>query len=203
MSHHIHNILLFRVKFGLEVEGLGFPGSQYALFLTMLLYVIHFSSPVIIRFKKGSILFRASRDVHMTTRSSKFFWLNSCGTHLEYFHTNPIFRIWSEMVCWAELSLSAISDVVGKGSCSNIALTTSSSIKDGRPERGLSERSKSPVSNFSYHLLHVLSETVPSPNTFNKFLHASVAFLPCWNSYKIQWRKWTLSVAMGILSFHT
>ena len=42
MSHHIHNILLFRVKFGLEVEGLGFPGSRYALFLTMLLYVIHF-----------------------------------------------------------------------------------------------------------------------------------------------------------------
>ena len=83
---HIHNILLFRVKFGLEVEGLGFPGSQYALFLAMLLYVIHFSSPVIIRFKKGSISFRASRDVHMTTRSSKFFQLNSCGTHLEYFH---------------------------------------------------------------------------------------------------------------------
>ena len=102
MSHHIHNILLFRVKFGLEVEGLGFPGSQYALFLTMLLYVIHFLSPVIIRFKKGSILFRASRDVHMITRSSKFFWLNSCSTHLEYFHTNPIFRIWSEMVYWAE-----------------------------------------------------------------------------------------------------
>ena len=138
----------------------------------------------------------------MTTRSSKFFWLNSCGTHLEYFHTNFIFRIWSEMVCWAELSLSAISDVVRKGSCSNIALTTSS-IKNGRPERGLSEKSKSPVSNFSYYLLHVLSETVPSPNTFNKFLHVSVAFLPCWNSYKIQWRKWTLSVAMGILSFHT
>ena len=68
----IHNILLFRVKFGLEVEGLGFPGSQYALFLTMLLDVIHFSSPVIIRFKKGSILFRASRDVHTTTRSSNF-----------------------------------------------------------------------------------------------------------------------------------
>ena len=98
---------------------------------------------------------------NMTTRSSKFFWFNSCGIHLEYFHTNPIFRIWSEMVCWAELSLSAISDVVKKGSCSNIALTTSSSIKDGRPKRGLSERSKSPVSNFSYHLLHVLSETVP------------------------------------------
>ncbi|XP_066227530.1 coiled-coil domain-containing protein 181 isoform X2 [Saccopteryx leptura] len=35
--------------------------------------VIHFSSPVIIQFKKGSILFQASRDVHMTTRSSKFF----------------------------------------------------------------------------------------------------------------------------------
>ena len=139
MSHHIHNILLFRIKFGLEVEGLGFPGSQYALFLTMLLYVIHFSSPVIIRFKKGSILFRASRDVHMTTRSSKFFSLNSCGTYLEYFHTNPIFRIWSEMVCWAELSLFAISDIVRKGSCSNIALTTSSSIKDGRPECGLSK----------------------------------------------------------------
>ena len=137
--------------------------------LPMLLHVIHFSSPVIVRFEKGSILFRASGDVHTTTRSSKFFRLNSRGTHLEYFHTNPIFRIWSEMVGWAELSLSAISDVVGKGSCS-IALTTSSSIKDGRPERGLSERWKSPVSNFSYHLPHVLSETVPSPNTFDKFL---------------------------------
>ena len=34
MSHHIRNILLFRVKFGSEVEGLGFPGSRYALFLT-------------------------------------------------------------------------------------------------------------------------------------------------------------------------
>ena len=180
MSHHIHNILLFRVKFGLEVEGLDFPGAQYALFLTMLLHVIHFSFPVIIRFKKGSILFRASRDVHTTTRSSKFFRLNSRGTHLEYFHTNPIFRIWSEMVCWAELSLSAISDVVRKGSCSNIVVDQRWSL------RGLSERSKSPVSNFSYHLPHVLSETVPSPNTFNKFLHASVAFLSCWNSYKIR-----------------
>ena len=121
--------------------------------LPMLLHVIHFSSPVIIRFQKGSILFRASGDVQTITRSSKFFRLNSRGTHLEYFHTNPIFRIWSEMVCWAELSLSAISDVIRKGSCFNIALTTSSSIKDGRPKRGLSERSKSPISNFSYHLL--------------------------------------------------
>ena len=62
-----------------------------------------------------------------------------------------------------------------KGSCTNMVVTTSSSIKDGRPESGSSERSKSPVSNFLNHLLHVLSGTIPSPNTFNEFLHASVA----------------------------
>ena len=151
----------------------------------MSLYVIHFSSSAIIRFKKGSILFRASRDVHTTTRSSKFFRLNSRGTHLEYFHTNPIFRIWSEMVRWAELSLSAISDVVGKGSCSNITtLTTSSSIKDGRPRTWLIRKVE--ITCFKFFVpSSVLSETVPSLNTFNKFLHASVAFLPRWNSYKI------------------
>ena len=166
MSHHIHNILLFRVKFGLEVERLSFHNMPFSL---MLLHVIHFSSPV----QKGLDFVPSKQRCAYDNSIIQIFLTYSCGTHLEYFHTNPIFRIWSEMVRWAELSLSAISDVVGKGSCSNIALTASSSIKDGRPERSLSERWKSPVSNFSYHLVHVLSETVPSPNTFDKFLHAS------------------------------
>ncbi|CAL8071551.1 unnamed protein product [Calicophoron daubneyi] len=61
--------------------------------------VIHFSFPVGVRSKKGSILLRASRDVHLTIRSFKSFSLNLCGTHLEYSHTNPSFRIWSEIVC--------------------------------------------------------------------------------------------------------
>ena len=56
-----------------------------------------------------------------------------------------------------------------------MVLTVSSFIKAGRPERGLSL--KSPASNFSNYLLHSLSKTVPSPKTFTKFLHASVAFL--------------------------
>ena len=83
------------------------------------------------------------------------------------------------MVCCAELSLSVISNVVRKGSCSNMVSTASSLIKDDHPEHVLSERSKSPVSNFLNHLLHVLSKTIPSPNTFNKFLHAYAAFPPC------------------------
>ena len=142
--------------------------------LSMLLHVIHFSSPVIIRFEKGSILFRASGDAHTTTRSSKFFRLNSRGTHLEYFHTNPIFGIWSEMVCWAELNFSAISDVVGKGSCSNIALTTSSSIKDGRPERGLS---KVEITCFKFF--------VPSSASFYQklYLHQALSI----NFYMLLW----------------
>ena len=140
MSHHIHNILLFRVKFGLEMEGLGFPGSQYALFLTLVVACNPLFIPSYHPVQKGLDFVPSKQRCAYDNSIVQIFLNYSRGTHLEYFHTNPIFRIWSEMVRWAELSLSAISDVVGKGSCSNIALTTSSSIKDGR---GLSERSKS------------------------------------------------------------
>ena len=161
MSHHIHNILLFRVKFGLEVERLSFHNMPFSL---MLLHVIHFSSPV----QKGLDFVpskqRCAYDNSIVQIFSTWFtwhpsWILPHQSYLPNMVRNGSLS-WIKPFC----------DVVGKGSCSNIALTTSSSIKDGR---GLSERSKSPVSNFSYHLLHVLSETVPSPNTFDKFLHAS------------------------------
>ena len=166
---HIHNIFLFRVKFGLEKGRARFfrftiCPFPYNVIVYNPLFILSYH-PV----QKGLDFVPSKQRCAYDNSIDKFFQLNSRGTHLEYFHTNPIFRIWSEMVRWAELSLSAISDVVGKGSCSNIALTTSSSIKDGRPERGLSER-KSPVSNFSYHLVHVLSETVPSPLSINFYM---------------------------------
>lgn len=77
-----------------------------------------------------------------------------------------------------ESSLSAISKVVKIRFCFNIILAVSSPINDRCPERSLSERSKSPVGNFSNHLLRILAETVPTPDTVNEFLHASKAFLP-------------------------
>ena len=181
MSHHIHNILLFRVKFGLEVEGLGFPGSQYALFLTMLLdYVIHWSGLCIPLFIPSYHSVQKGLDF-VPSKQRCAIWQLDHPNFSDLIHVASILNTFTPILSseygqkwFVELSLSAISDVVRKKSCSNIALTTSLSIKDGRPERGLSERSKSPVSNFSYHLLHVLSETVPSPNTFNKFLHSSL-----------------------------
>ena len=124
-----------------------------------------------IRFKKGSILFRASRDVHITTRSSKFFWLNSCGTHFEYFHIQSYFP-----------------NMVRNGLLSWIKLFCDLRCRQKRILLQHRCRSKMVAQNVAYqkgrnhlfqifHLLHVLSKTVPSPNTFNKFLHASVAFL--------------------------
>lgn len=66
-------------------------------------------------------------------------------------------------------------EVVSKSFCSNTIFQVSSPIKQGRPERGLSETSESSVWNFSNHLVHVLSEIAPLPN-------------PC----KVQWRKYTM-----------
>ncbi|GFY26444.1 hypothetical protein TNCV_2877761 [Trichonephila clavipes] len=50
-------------------------GSQKALFLIIFSSVIRFASPVIIWARRVSILFRASRVVHMMTQSFKFFSL--------------------------------------------------------------------------------------------------------------------------------
>lgn len=73
------------------------------------------------------------------------------------------------MICCVELSVSAIFDVVKKGSRCIMIPTILSWIRQGLPESGLSFRSKSFASNLSNHLLHVLSETASSPKTFANF----------------------------------
>lgn len=101
-----------------------------------------------IRSNKGSILHRASRDVHVMIGSFKFSSFNSCGINLEYFHITPSFRIWFQMVCLVEFGFFAISDVIRKGFSSNMVFKMLSSIEDGRPDRGLSRRVKPPTSIF-------------------------------------------------------
>ena len=60
--------------------------------------IIHFSSPVIIRFKNGSISFRFSSDSQMESRSIKFFTVNWCGTQVSSFFWYPDLCQWFKTV---------------------------------------------------------------------------------------------------------
>lgn len=103
--------------------------------------------------------------MHLMTRTFKFFSFDSRGTHFKYFHTNSL-RIWSEMVSLA------ISNVVREEFSSNSVFKTSPSMKHVRLERGLYERSKSPP--FWDHLLHFLSQTLPSTYVYTVPKHFSL-----------------------------
>ena len=76
---------------------------------TLLSYMINFSSPVIIRFKNGSISFRFSRDSQMETRPMKFFTGNSCGTQLSSFFWYPVLCKWFKTVLWSMFGSVAMS----------------------------------------------------------------------------------------------
>ena len=64
-SHQILSITFLGINTGFATVCEAFPGFDHDLFCTLLSYVIHFSSPVIIRFKNGSISFRFSSDTQM------------------------------------------------------------------------------------------------------------------------------------------
>ena len=71
--------------------------------------MIHFWSPVIIRFKNGLISFRFSSDSQMETRSIKFFTVNSSGTQVSSFFWYPVLCKWFKIVLWSMFSSVAMS----------------------------------------------------------------------------------------------
>ena len=85
------------------------PGFDHDLFRTLLSYVIHFSSPVIIRVKNGSISFDFSSDWQIETRSIKFSTANSRGTQVSSFFWYPVLCKWFKTVLWSMFSSAAMS----------------------------------------------------------------------------------------------
>ena len=71
-SHQTLSITFLSVNTGFPTVCEASPGFDHDLFRTFLSYVIHFSSPVTIRLKNGSILFRFSSDSQTETRSINF-----------------------------------------------------------------------------------------------------------------------------------
>ena len=84
-------------QYGLCDRSEASPGFDPDLFRTLLSYVIPFSSPVIIRFKNGSISFRFSSGSHMETRSIKIFTVNLCETQVSSFFWYPVLCKWSKL----------------------------------------------------------------------------------------------------------
>ena len=93
-SHQTLSVTFLGVNTGFATVCEASPGFDHDLFRTLLSYVIHFSSPVIIRFKTSSISFRFSSDSRMETRSIKLFTVNSCGTQASSFFWFPVLCIW-------------------------------------------------------------------------------------------------------------
>lgn len=119
-------------------------------FFSYNVFVGHFSSPVIIRSKKGLILFRASIDVHMTTWSLKFFSLNLWYLARIFPHNSKAPNMaQNDLLSWIKPFCNL--QYSQKLSWSNMTISL---------------KFKSPFLNFLNYLLHVLFETVPSPNTF-------------------------------------
>lgn len=122
-------------------------------------------------------------DKHELNGRTLFFWARrrvSYGRHSKVSSVfrvklNPNFEIWSKMICWVELSLCTISYVGKKTQCWQYRPCLKIVAQSVAYRKG----PKSRIWNSSNHLLHILSESVPSPKTFNK------AIYPCWNSYRI------------------
>ena len=108
-SHQTFNITFLDVNTGFATVCEASPSFDHDLFRTLLSYVIHFSSPVIIRFKNSSISCRFSSDSQIETRSIKFFTVNSCGTQVSSFFQYPVLCKWFKTVLWSMLSSVAMS----------------------------------------------------------------------------------------------
>ena len=143
-SHKILGITFLGLNTGFATVCEASPGFDHDIFRTLLSYIIHFSSPVIIRFKNGLISFRFSSDSQMETRSIKFFIVNSCGTQVSSFFWYPILCKWFKTVLWAIFSSVPMSrDEICRST--SIFLRISSTFSTiGRPGRGSSLISKVP-----------------------------------------------------------
>ena len=108
-SHQTLSITFLGVNTGFATVYEASPGFDHDLFRTLLSYVIHFSSLVIIRFKNGSISFRFGSDSQMETRSIKFFTVNSRGTQVSSFFWYPVLCKWFKTVLWSMFSSVAMS----------------------------------------------------------------------------------------------
>ena len=107
--HQILSITFLGVNTGFATVCEASLGFDHDLFRTLLSYLIHFSSLVIIRFKNGSISFRFSSESQMETRFIKFFTVNSCGTQVSRFFWYPILCKWFKTVLWSMFSSVAMS----------------------------------------------------------------------------------------------
>ena len=143
-SHQTLSITLLGVNTGFTTVYEASSGFDHDLFRTLLSYVIHFSSPVIIRFKNGLISFHFSSDSQMETRSIKFFTVNSRGTQVSSFFWYPVLCKRFKTVLWSTCSSVAMSqDEICRST--SIFLRISSNFSTiGRPERSLSLTSKFP-----------------------------------------------------------
>ena len=129
-----HHLLGVNTGFATICEA--YPGFDHDLFRKLLSYVIHFSSPVIIRLKNGLISFRFNSDSQMETRSIKFFTVNSCGTQVSSFFWYPVLCKWFKTVLWSMFSFVAMSrDEICRAT--SIFLRISSTFSTiGRPGQG-------------------------------------------------------------------
>jgi len=88
---HTHSITFLGDNLGFAIICGTSPCFDHDLFRTLLSYVIHFSSPVMSRFKNASVSFRFSNDSQMEIRSIKFFIVKSYGTRTSNFFLYPAF----------------------------------------------------------------------------------------------------------------
>ncbi len=144
---------------------------------------IHFSSHVMMRFKKGWFRWGNSRDD--ATSNLRFCWFSvkRWWTHLSSFFFFSINLRCIETVVGGIPSSNEISRTVFLGLASTTALSHSSSTEIGRPRLVLSLRLVFPERNLLNHLCTVLSFTLGLPNALLILALASVALWPSLNSY--------------------
>ena len=141
-SHQTLSITFLGVNTGLATVCEASPGFDHKLFRTLLSYVIHFSSPVIIRFKNGSISFHFSSESQMEFRTIKFLTVNSWRTQVSSFFWYPVLCKLLKTVLWSIFSSVARSrDEICRSTSIFLRIwSTFSTI--GRPGRGPSLTSK-------------------------------------------------------------
>ncbi|GFY26450.1 hypothetical protein TNCV_2877821 [Trichonephila clavipes] len=79
-SHQIHSRTFLAVSPGLAPVGAASPHFGQDRFRTLLQYGTHFSSPLSIRLRNGSISIRLVRDSQREIRPIMFSAVNWCGT---------------------------------------------------------------------------------------------------------------------------
>ena len=133
------------------------------------------------------------RCVQISTRICLCVSVSRWGTQRPILLLNPNCCKWFATVDLQHLSKSASSLVVSDESDSMRLIHLSTSMDGGLPSRSSSSSEKFPDLNLLNQWEHVCLDGVSCPKTFVRFHQASAAVWPCWNSYKRQCRKCTLS----------